>query len=228
MTKTWLKYHSPFMIIIILIINIIIAILVFPTSVLPSLLLHLLLFGTIDFPPNYSFLVSSSPTIVIVIIISIIIIATTMHQYDSVWSIYSPYYYYRTGFFLLQCKHCGKAFASHAAHDSHVRRTHSKERPCACNVCGKAFSQPFELKFHMSSHIKQWHHRSDSTPFPLWRKRLCQQGSAVFHLADHTTSMGCIPRPTMANKLREFSDTPLQMVASWPKTFCRLWICECS
>lgn len=60
------------MIIIILIINIIIAILVFPTSVLPSLLLHLLLFGTIDFPPNYSFLVSSSPTIVIVIIISII------------------------------------------------------------------------------------------------------------------------------------------------------------
>ena len=28
----------------------------------------------------------------------------------------------------LQCKHCGKAFASHAAHDSHVRRTHSKDK----------------------------------------------------------------------------------------------------
>ena len=27
-----------------------------------------------------------------------------------------------------QCKFCGKAFASHAAHDSHVRRTHAKEK----------------------------------------------------------------------------------------------------
>lgn len=27
-------------------------------------------------------------------------------------------------FRLFQCKYCGKAFASHAAHDSHVRRTH--------------------------------------------------------------------------------------------------------
>ncbi|KAK7102157.1 PR domain zinc finger protein 14-like [Littorina saxatilis] len=54
-----------------------------------------------------------------------------------------------------KCKHCGKAFASHAAHDSHVRRTHAKERTLACNVCGKTFSQPFELKFHMTSHLKQ-------------------------------------------------------------------------
>ncbi|KAK6174939.1 hypothetical protein SNE40_013493 [Patella caerulea] len=54
-----------------------------------------------------------------------------------------------------KCKHCGKAFASHAAHDSHVRRTHVKERPCTCNVCGKSFSLPFELKYHMTSHLPQ-------------------------------------------------------------------------
>ncbi len=51
-----------------------------------------------------------------------------------------------------KCKFCGKAFASHAAHDSHVRRTHSKERPCVCELCGKAFAQPYELKFHMNVH----------------------------------------------------------------------------
>ncbi|XP_035660097.1 PR domain zinc finger protein 14-like [Branchiostoma floridae] len=51
-----------------------------------------------------------------------------------------------------KCKHCGKAFASHAAHDSHVRRTHTREKPCACSVCGKFFAQPYELKFHMNTH----------------------------------------------------------------------------
>ncbi|XP_002739286.2 uncharacterized protein LOC100373135 [Saccoglossus kowalevskii] len=51
-----------------------------------------------------------------------------------------------------KCKHCGKAFASHAAHDSHVRRTHTKEKPCVCTVCGKAFTQSYELKFHMNMH----------------------------------------------------------------------------
>ncbi|XP_041349181.1 PR domain zinc finger protein 14-like [Gigantopelta aegis] len=52
-----------------------------------------------------------------------------------------------------KCKHCGKAFASHAAHDSHVRRTHTKERQYVCNVCSKTFTQTYELKFHMTSHI---------------------------------------------------------------------------
>ncbi|XP_031551340.1 PR domain zinc finger protein 14-like [Actinia tenebrosa] len=51
-----------------------------------------------------------------------------------------------------KCGHCGKAFASHAAHDSHVRRTHTKEKPCVCQYCGKAFAQSYELKFHINMH----------------------------------------------------------------------------
>ncbi|GFR66142.1 PR domain zinc finger protein 14-like [Elysia marginata] len=54
-----------------------------------------------------------------------------------------------------KCKHCGKAFASHAAHDSHVRRTHAKERSCTCGICGKTFQTPYELKFHMASHVNK-------------------------------------------------------------------------
>ncbi|MGH0147931.1 UNVERIFIED_CONTAM: hypothetical protein FKN15_031595 [Acipenser sinensis] len=51
-----------------------------------------------------------------------------------------------------KCKHCGKAFASHAAHDSHVRRTHAKDKPCTCGVCGKNFLEVQELKYHMKLH----------------------------------------------------------------------------
>ena len=55
-----------------------------------------------------------------------------------------------------QCKHCGKAFASHAAHDSHVRRTHVRgDKGIPCSVCGKNVSSPFELKCHMSVHINK-------------------------------------------------------------------------
>ncbi|XP_061093253.1 PR domain zinc finger protein 14 [Conger conger] len=51
-----------------------------------------------------------------------------------------------------KCKHCGKAFASHAAHDSHVRRTHAKDKPHSCEVCGNAFQEVQELRYHMQSH----------------------------------------------------------------------------
>ncbi|XP_030300556.1 PR domain zinc finger protein 14 [Calypte anna] len=51
-----------------------------------------------------------------------------------------------------KCKHCGKAFASHAAHDSHVRRTHSKEKSCTCSVCGQHFPEQEDYHFHMKTH----------------------------------------------------------------------------
>ncbi|XP_022088906.1 PR domain zinc finger protein 14-like [Acanthaster planci] len=78
-----------------------------------------------------------------------------------------------------KCKHCGKAFASHAAHDSHVRRTHTKDKPCACPVCGKTFSQSYELKFHMNIH-------PDEQPFD------CEECGCVFTNAaarDHHRAM---------------------------------------
>ncbi|XP_043922197.1 PR domain zinc finger protein 14 [Protopterus annectens] len=52
-----------------------------------------------------------------------------------------------------KCKHCGKAFASHAAHDSHVRRTHNKEKPNTCSICGQVFHESHEMKFHMTLHV---------------------------------------------------------------------------
>ncbi|XP_049605058.1 PR domain zinc finger protein 14 [Syngnathus scovelli] len=51
-----------------------------------------------------------------------------------------------------KCKHCGKAFASHAAHDSHVRRTHARDKPFPCDLCGASFQEEPELKFHARSH----------------------------------------------------------------------------
>ncbi|XP_030626004.1 PR domain zinc finger protein 14 [Chanos chanos] len=54
-----------------------------------------------------------------------------------------------------KCKHCGKAFASHAAHDSHVRRTHAKDKPFSCDVCGSTFQEIQELKLHMKNHKKR-------------------------------------------------------------------------
>ncbi|XP_062909699.1 PR domain zinc finger protein 14 [Mobula hypostoma] len=47
-----------------------------------------------------------------------------------------------------KCRHCGKAFASHAAHDSHVRRTHSKDKMFSCDVCTKTFMEAHELSYH--------------------------------------------------------------------------------
>ncbi|KRZ88193.1 PR domain zinc finger protein 14 [Trichinella sp. T8] len=50
------------------------------------------------------------------------------------------------------CRFCGKAFASHAAHDSHARRTHGSVKQLklhSCNFCQKAFSQISHLKFHI-------------------------------------------------------------------------------
>ncbi|XP_026544621.1 PR domain zinc finger protein 14 [Notechis scutatus] len=51
-----------------------------------------------------------------------------------------------------KCKHCGKVFASHAAHDSHVRRTHSKDKGSKCTLCDKIFLKAEEFRFHMKFH----------------------------------------------------------------------------
>ncbi|XP_034998703.1 PR domain zinc finger protein 14 [Hippoglossus stenolepis] len=51
-----------------------------------------------------------------------------------------------------KCKHCGKAFASHAAHDSHVRRTHARDKPFPCDLCGASFQEDLELKNHIKTH----------------------------------------------------------------------------
>ncbi|XP_061661973.1 PR domain zinc finger protein 14 [Syngnathoides biaculeatus] len=51
-----------------------------------------------------------------------------------------------------KCKHCGKAFASHAAHDSHVRRTHARDKPYPCDLCGASFQEEHELQRHAKSH----------------------------------------------------------------------------
>jgi len=56
----------------------------------------------------------------------------------------------------VQCKHCGKPFASHAAHDSHVRRTHTKTTSSSaaftCTICRRSFTHAYELEYHLSSH----------------------------------------------------------------------------
>ncbi|CAH1788532.1 unnamed protein product [Owenia fusiformis] len=76
-----------------------------------------------------------------------------------------------------KCKHCGKSFASHAAHDSHVRRTHVKDRLCVCTICGKGFSQQYELKFHMSGHgnVAQFAGSTTQIPTPTSLPKQQQQ-----------------------------------------------------
>ena len=57
-------------------------------------------------------------------------------------------------FLKLQCKFCGKAFASHAAHDSHVRRTHTRDKNSKCGICGLEFNNETEQKLHSKTHGK--------------------------------------------------------------------------
>ncbi|KAJ1076142.1 hypothetical protein K5549_008996 [Capra hircus] len=51
-----------------------------------------------------------------------------------------------------KCKYCGKSFASHAAHDSHVRRSHREDDGSPCNTCGKTFLDQEAFHSHMKSH----------------------------------------------------------------------------
>nr|XP_003479982.1 PR domain zinc finger protein 14 [Cavia porcellus] len=51
-----------------------------------------------------------------------------------------------------KCKFCGKSFASHAAHDSHVRRSHKDDESGRCSTCGKVFSDQEALDSHGKVH----------------------------------------------------------------------------
>ena len=51
-----------------------------------------------------------------------------------------------------KCKYCGKSFASHAAHDSHVRRSHKEDDSCSCSICGKTLPNQDAFYAHMKFH----------------------------------------------------------------------------
>ncbi|XP_032241636.2 PR domain zinc finger protein 14 [Nematostella vectensis] len=97
-----------------------------------------------------------------------------------------------------KCRHCGKAFASHAAHDSHVRRTHTKEKPCVCEFCGKAFAQSYELKFHLNMHTGDKPYSCDK----------CGRGFSSPSSRDrHRANFDCMTRKNRAPKtMRKNSD----------------------
>nr|XP_020482110.1 LOW QUALITY PROTEIN: PR domain zinc finger protein 14-like [Labrus bergylta] len=80
-----------------------------------------------------------------------------------------------------KCKHCGKAFASHAAHDSHVRRTHAKDKPHPCELCGVGFQEEQELQNHIKNHHKKI---QDSTVLQSTAGNGLQEGS-VFAVKDN-------------------------------------------
>lgn len=95
-----------------------------------------------------------------------------------------------------KCRHCGKAFASHAAHDSHVRRTHTKEKPCVCEYCGKAFAQSYELKFHVNMH-------TGDKPYSCER---CGRGFSSPSSRDrHRSNFDCTTRKNRAPKVMKRS-----------------------
>ncbi|XP_001638396.3 PR domain zinc finger protein 14 isoform X2 [Nematostella vectensis] len=95
-----------------------------------------------------------------------------------------------------KCKHCGRAFASHAAHDSHVRRTHTKEKPCICEYCGKAFAQSYELKFHINMH-------TGAKPYTCEK---CGRGFSSPSSRDrHRTNFDCTTRKNRAPKVMKRS-----------------------
>ncbi|XP_058493247.1 PR domain zinc finger protein 14 [Solea solea] len=81
-----------------------------------------------------------------------------------------------------KCKHCGKAFASHAAHDSHVRRTHAKDKPFSCDLCGTSFQEKQELQFHMTSHKNK--QMMDSTVLPSSPGTELQENTVIVPVKD--------------------------------------------
>ncbi|XP_061405090.1 PR domain zinc finger protein 14-like [Lethenteron reissneri] len=113
-----------------------------------------------------------------------------------------------------KCRHCGKAFASHAAHDSHVRRTHAKEKASlACGACGKAFAQPYELKFHLKIHAGEGESASGAileqpSPSPDTEDSLAGEGGAA--VRDGGARVAYRPYPPVPPSSRGSSDGSVQ------------------
>lgn len=51
-----------------------------------------------------------------------------------------------------KCEYCGKMFTKHSFMDSHVRRTHLKEKNVTCSVCNDKFFDNHLLRMHMVKH----------------------------------------------------------------------------
>ncbi|KXJ16759.1 PR domain zinc finger protein 14 [Exaiptasia diaphana] len=104
-----------------------------------------------------------------------------------------------------KCKHCGRAFASHAAHDSHVRRTHTKEKPCVCEYCGKAFAQSYELKFHINMH-------TGAKPYTCEK---CGRGFSSPSSRDrHRANFDCTTRKNRAPKVMRKSNQLIGQISN--------------
>ncbi|XP_031555277.1 PR domain zinc finger protein 14-like [Actinia tenebrosa] len=113
-----------------------------------------------------------------------------------------------------KCKHCGRAFASHAAHDSHVRRTHTKEKPCVCEYCGKAFAQSYELKFHINMH-------TGAKPYTCEK---CGRGFSSPSSRDrHRANFDCTTRKNRAPKVMRKSN---QLIGQTTNTIIKQQISE--
>lgn len=106
-----------------------------------------------------------------------------------------------------KCQHCERAFASHAAHDSHVRRTHTKEKPCVCEYCGKAFAQSYELKFHINMH-------TGAKPYA------CEKCGRAFSSPSsrdrHRANFDCMTRKNRAPKVMRKNQVDGQEVLNLP------------
>ena len=59
------------------------------------------------------------------------------------------------------CRTCQKVFSTPHGLEVHVRRTHSGDRPYACNICHKTFGHAVSLTQHRAVHS---HERSFSCP----------------------------------------------------------------
>ena len=104
----------------------------------------------------------------------------------------------------------GRAFASHAAHDSHVRRTHTKEKPCVCEYCGKAFAQSYELKFHINMH-------TGAKPYTCEK---CGRGFSSPSSRDrHRANFDCTTRKNRAPKVMRKSN---QLIGQIPNNVLKL------